>query len=293
MHNFLLATGFGLVTASIIAISAVALSLQYSVTSVPNFAHGEVMMVGAYSAWVVSKHSASIPLEILVSIFFGAIVSWSINRFVLQPFLHRKAKNLVLFVLTIACSLILQNLVLLFFGGAPRAMVMSVGGVHHVGPFRFTGMGEFTIATAVVVCLLVHVVLKYTFFGKAQRAVADHRELARVSGIHADRTVGLTWLFAGGITGLSGFILAITIGSLTPTTGSAYLLVIFAAAVVGGIGQAYGAIIGSLVIGLTMEWSALYLPSDYKIFIAFGILITMLIVRPGGIITTRLRNVAE
>ena len=74
MHNFLLATGFGLVTASIIAISAVALSLQYSVTSVPNFAHGEVMMVGAYSAWVVSKHSASIPLEILVSIFFGAIV---------------------------------------------------------------------------------------------------------------------------------------------------------------------------------------------------------------------------
>jgi branched-subunit amino acid ABC-type transport system permease component len=293
VHNFLLASGFGLVTSAIIAISAVALSLQYSVTSVPNFAHGEVMMVGAYSAWVVSKHQASLPLELVVAVFFGAIVSWSINRFVLQPFLHRKAKNLVLFVLTIAVSLILQNLVLLFFGGSPRAMSMSVGGVHHIGPFRFTGLGEFTIIVAVLVCLLVHVILKYTFFGKAQRAVADHRELARVSGVNADRIVGFTWLFAGGITGLSGYILAITIGSLTPTTGSAYLLVIFAAAVVGGIGQAYGAMIGSLVIGMTMEWSALYLPSDYKTLIAFSILILMLIVRPGGIITTRIRNVAE
>jgi len=293
VHNFFLAVGFGLGTSAIIAISAVALSLQYSVTSVPNFAHGEVMMVGAYGAWEVSRFTSNIPLQVAVAIILGAAVSWAMNRFILQPFLHRKAKNLVLFVLTIAISLILQNLVLLVVGGQSRAMTISSGGLHHIGPFNFTTMGELSILLAVVVLLAVHVVLKYTFFGKAQRAVADHRELARVSGINAARIVGYTWLFAGAITGLSGYVLAVTIGSITPTTGNSYLLVIFAAAVVGGIGQAYGAMIGALVIGMTMEISALYLPSDYKTLIAFALLVIMLIVRPGGIITTRLRNVAD
>ncbi|MDQ1484552.1 MAG: branched-chain amino acid transport system permease protein [Actinomycetota bacterium] len=293
MHNFLLAVGFGLVTASIIAIATVALSLQYSVTNVPNFAHGEIMTLGAYGALVVSRSTNNVLLQATVSVLLGAAAAWAMNRLLLQPFLHRGAKNLVLFVVTIAISLILQNTILLIFGGANQAITVGSGALHHVGPFRFSTMSEYTILAAVVVLLLVHVILKYTSFGKAQRAVSDNRELARVSGVNADRVVGLTWLLAGAITGLAGYVLAATIGSIAPSTGNSYLLVIFAAGVVGGIGQAYGAMIGALVIGMAMELSALYLPSDYKTLIAFALLVIMLVVRPGGIITTRLRNATD
>lgn len=293
MHNFLLAVGFGLVSAAIIAISTVALSLQYSVTNVPNFAHGEIMTIAAYGALVVSRHASSVPLEVVAAVLLGAFFAWAMNRLLLQPFLHRGAKNLVLFVVTIAISLILQNLVLLIFGGANQALTIGSGAVHKVGPFRFSTMSEFTLLAAVLVMLIVHVVLRYTAFGKAQRAVADNRELARVSGVNADRIVGMTWLLAGAITGLAGYVLAATIGSIAPSTGNAYLLVIFAAGVVGGIGQAYGAMIGALIIGMAMELSALYLPSDYKSLVAFALLVIMLVVRPGGIITTRLRNATD
>ncbi|MDT5120394.1 MAG: branched-chain amino acid transport system permease protein [Mycobacterium sp.] len=293
MHNFLLATGFGIVTASIIALATVALSLQYSVTNVPNFAHGEIMTIGAYGALEVSRHANNVPLEVIVAVGLGATFAWGMNKLLLQPFLHKGAKNLVLFVVTIAVSLILQNIVLLIFGGANQALTVGSGALHHVGPFQFSTMAEYTIVAAAIVLLLVHVILKYTAFGKAQRAVSDNRELARVSGVNADRIVGLTWLLSGAITGLAGFVLAATIGSIAPSTGNSYLLVIFAAGVVGGIGQAYGAIIGALVIGMTMELSALYLPSDYKTLIAFALLVVTLVVRPGGIITTRLRNATD
>ncbi|MDT7547241.1 MAG: branched-chain amino acid transport system permease protein [Actinomycetota bacterium] len=293
VHDLLLAIGFGLVTSSIIAIGTVALSLQYSVTNVPNFAHGEIMTIAGYGALQTSRSVHSIPLQILVSIVLGAFFAWAMNRLLLQPFLNRGARNLVLFVLTIAISLILQNTVLLIYGGQSRAFTIASGSVHHYGPFQISSMGELTVGAAVAVMLLIHVLLKYTAFGKAQRAVSDSRELSRVSGVNADRVVAVTWLLAGGIAGVAGYVLAATIGSVTPTIGNAYLIVIFAAAVVGGIGRAYGAMIGALIIGMSMEISAVYLPSEYKTVVAFSLLVLALIFRPGGILSTKVRNAVD
>jgi branched-subunit amino acid ABC-type transport system permease component len=135
--------------------------------------------------------------------------------------------------------------------------------------------------------------LRYTKFGKAQRAVSDSPELARVRGIDADRVVEVTWIFAGAIAGLTGFVLAASVGSFGPNLGMQFLLVVFAAAIVGGIGQPYGAMLGALLIGLAMEISALYIASDYKEAVAFGVLILMLLVRPGGLIPTKIRNAVE
>jgi branched-subunit amino acid ABC-type transport system permease component len=293
VHDLLLAIGFGLVTSSIISIGTVALSLQYSVTNVPNFAHGEIMTIAGYGALQTSRSVHSIPLQLLVSIVLGAFFAWAMNRLLLQPFLNRGARNLVLFVLTIAISLILQNTVLLIYGGQSRAFTIASGSVHHFGPFQISSMGELTVAAAIAVMLLVHVLLKYTAFGKAQRAVSDSRELSRVSGVNADRVVAVTWLLAGGIAGVAGYVLAATIGSVTPTIGNAYLIVIFAAAVVGGIGRAYGAVIGALIIGMSMEISAVYLPSEYKTVVAFSLLVLALIFRPGGILSTKVRNAVD
>ncbi|MGH7860612.1 MAG: branched-chain amino acid ABC transporter permease, partial [Candidatus Dormibacteraceae bacterium] len=159
------------------------------------------------------------------------------------------------------------------------------------GPFRFTPNDLWIIISAAVVLLSVHAVLRYTKFGKSQRAVSDDPSLARVSGIDSDRVINLTWLWAGAMTGFAGFVLAASVGAFDPTLGFTFLLVIFAAAVVGGVGQPYGAMLGALLIGVAMEVSALYISSEYKQVVAFVLLILTLLVRPSGLIPARARNV--
>jgi branched-subunit amino acid ABC-type transport system permease component len=283
MSNFLLGIGFGLVTASILALATVPLSLQMSVARIPNFAHGEILTVGAYAAYVVNEHVSNIYLAALAAVLAGGAVAFLMNALLLQPFARRRPKLLILFILTIAASLIIQNVILLFFTGNSLAYKFPASTSHHVGPFLLTGMNLFTIAAAVVVMLAVHVLLKYTKFGKAQRAVADSRDLAQVTGINSERIIQLTWLLDGLIAGFAGFLLGISSGTLSPTLGQGYLLVIFAAAILGGIGRPYGAMAGALFIGLAMEVSALYIPASYKEVVAFGLLILTLLLRPNGI----------
>jgi branched-subunit amino acid ABC-type transport system permease component len=283
MSNLLLALGFGLVTASILALAAVPLSLQMSVSRIPNFAHGELVTVGAYAAYGVSLHVNNVPLEVIAAAAAGGVVGYLLNALLLQPFAKRRSKVLILFILTIAASLIIQNIILLIFTGTNLAFPIQSSAPHQLGPFLLTTQDLLIIVAAIVVMLAVHVVLKYTKFGKAQRAVADNRELAGVRGINSDHIVRMTWLMDGIIAGLAGFVLGISSGTLTPTLGQSYLLVIFAATILGGIGKPYGAMAGSLVIGLAMEISALYIAPDYKEAVAFVLLALTLIFRPSGI----------
>ena len=286
LHDLLLAIGFGCVTASILALSTVALSLQFSVTNIPNFAHGEIMTAGAYGALVTQRLTHNVLFAGVVACALGGLLALFLNWAVLAPFVRSGAKRLVLFILTIASGLVLQNVILLIFGGANLPFALPLSPSHQVGPFIFTERSELIIGAAVAIMLLIHVILRYTKFGKAQRAVADSRELARVSGIDAAQVIRLTWLLAGAIGGLAGFVLAVSIGSITPTLGNTFLLVIFAAAIVGGIGKPYGAMLGALVIGMAMEVSALYIPADYKPVVAFAFLIITLLLRPNGLFPT-------
>jgi branched-subunit amino acid ABC-type transport system permease component len=283
MSNLMLGVGFGFVTASILALATVPLTLQMSVARIPNFAHGEILTAGAYAAYVVNEHVINIYLSALAAVAAGGVVAYLMNVLMLQPFARRKPRLLILFILTIAASLIIQNIILLFFTGNSLAYRLPSSPPHHVGPFLLTGMNVFTIVAAVVVMLAVHLLLKYTKFGKAQRAVADSRELAQVAGINSERIIRITWLLDGLIAGFAGFLLGISSGTLTPTLGQGYLLVIFAAAILGGIGRPYGSMAGALFIGLAMEISALYIPASYKEVVAFGLLIVTLLLRPNGI----------
>src|SRR5487761_1182579 len=164
MSNFWLGVGFGLVTASILALATVPLSLQMSVARIPNFAHGEILTVGAYAAHVGNFYEAA-----LAAAAAGGAVAFLMNLLFLQPFARRRPKLLILFILTIAASLIIQNLLLLFFTGNSLAYKLPASTSHKIGPFLLTGLNLFTIAAAIVVMVAVHVLLKYTKFGKAQR----------------------------------------------------------------------------------------------------------------------------
>ncbi len=287
MSTLLLAIGFGLVTSAVIALSAVALSLQFSISNIPNFAHGEFLTLGAYGAFVAQVFTHNLVIDAIGAVVFAAAAGWLVNTAVIEPFVRRGAKITFLFVLTIAVSLILQNGLIMVFGGTTQTLVLTPQNFIQVGPFHWTPVDLAVMVTALAIMVALHFVLRYTTFGKAQRAVADNRELAAVSGIDTARIVHLTWLLAGGIAGVAGFVIAMSGGTFNPTTGYSYLLVTFAAAVIGGLGRPYGAMLGALVIGIATEISGAFLNASYKQVIAIALLVVVLLLRPAGLFTPK------
>jgi branched-subunit amino acid ABC-type transport system permease component len=285
------AIGFGMVTAAILAVSTVAVTLQYGVTQVPNFAQGDIMTLGAYAAYQTEVFTHNIFLDAIVAVVICAVFAALMNYGVIQPFQKKGTRNIIILIVTAAISLILQNGILAVYGGAPVNYKLPESQPLTSGLFKWTTLDVEIMVSALLVLVSVHLVLRYTKFGKSQRAVSDDPQLARVTGINSERVINLTWLWAGAMTGFSGFTLAISIGAFDPSLGFAFLLVIFAAAVVGGIGQPYGAMLGALLIGVTMEVGAAYISSEYKQVIAFLLLMAALLFRPSGLIAARAKNI--
>jgi len=285
--------GFGLVTASIIALASVAFSLQFSVTTTPNFAHGELLTVGAYGALVAQTLTHSLILEIIAAMAAGAVVASAMNLAILQPFLKAGAKRLTIFLVTVSIGLVIQNVLLIAFGGAPSAYELPAFDLKQVGPFLWTTLDEWIMLATLGTLLLLHIVLRYTKFGKSLRAVSDNPQLARVTGINTPRVIQLTWGIDGLIAGFAGFVLAAYVGSITPTIGFSFLVVVFAASVIGGLGRPYGTLVGALLIGVAMEVSASYLPAEYKTSVAFALLILTLLFRPSGVFATQIWKFSE
>jgi branched-subunit amino acid ABC-type transport system permease component len=280
---FLHAVGFGIVTASIIALSAVALSLQWGVSNIPNFAHGEFLTAGVYGALVGHAIVANLFVDILVGAAAAAIVAWITNLAVIERFLKTGLPIPMLFVVTIGISIVIQNAIAMIWGSQVRTFPSTGQSLHHIGPFLWTTVEEGVIAAAVLIMIGLHLVLRYTDFGKAIRSVADDRALAQACGIKTGQVVNLTWMLAGALAGTAGVVLGAASGSFNPTTGYSFLLVTFSAAVIGGIGQPYGAMIGALIVGIATEVSAAYLPASYKQVFAVSLLVLFLFIRPNGI----------
>ncbi|MFZ0215685.1 MAG: branched-chain amino acid ABC transporter permease [Candidatus Dormiibacterota bacterium] len=288
MHLVVLAVGFGLVTASVLALASVGLTLQFGVTNYVNFAFGDFLTVGAYLAWT---SNVQLHLPIWAAALIGALgmglAALVINRLVLQPFVDRRAPLLYLLIVTFGLSLILNNGVLAIWGpDFQRYAVSSAQPPINVGPFVLTATQLVIIGVACLVMIGVHLLLTRTKLGKAMRAMSDNPDLARVSGIDTGRVTAFTWFLSGGLAGLAGVVLALNITAIQPSFGSEILFVIFAAVILGGIGSAYGAMLGALVIGLVTEISAVWL-SSYKNDVAFAVLILVLLLRPNGLIRSR------
>ncbi len=291
MHTLqllLLSAGFGLITASILAIAAVGLSLQFGVTNYINFAYGDLMTFGVYTAFVFNQRlGLNIWVGLVGAIILTAVLSWLLNIFILQPFADRGSSPIIMLVVTLGVSLILQNVVLAIFGSQFQNYTVNTGSPLHLGPFLFTPLQLGIIGLAIVAMLGVHILLRYTRLGRAMRAVSDSPELARISGINTRMIINVAWVLTGALAGLSGVVLALNVASFTPTVGFGFLFVIFAAVILGGIGRPYGAIIGALIVGVATEMSAAFISSEYKDAIALAILIIALLIRPEGIFASR------
>lgn len=280
--------GFGLITASVLALAAVGLTLQFGVTNFVNFAYGEMLTIGAYFAFVMNTVlHLNIWLGMLIAAALTGVVSLLINVFVIQPFVRRKSPLIILLVVTIGLSLFLENGIQAIWGPEFKQYSISIGTPVHVGPLILTWQQIIIILIAVAAMTGIHILLKYSRIGKAMRAMSDNPELAKISGINTTRITNLTWLLSGFLAGLAGVVLAMNVNSFTPALGSEFLFIIFAAVILGGIGRPYGAMLGALVIGLAMEESASFMDSAYKTVVAFMILVLLLLFRPQGILPSR------
>lgn len=284
--NLLVPTiGFGIVTASILALAAVGFTLQFSVTGVVNFAFGDLMTLAAYMAWLVNTGLHwNLWIGAIAGMVVLAVVSLLMNRLLLQPFVRKRTDLFGLLIVTFAFGLILENALQAVFGPTFQSYVYPPSPSVNALGMTFTVNQLVIVGLAVLVMVFVHVLLRYTRVGKAMRAMADDPALARACGIKVGRITDLAWLISGALAGLAGFVLVLNTASFSPSTGEGFLLVIVAAAVLGGVGRPYGAMLGALVVGLVTEVSVIVLPPEDKSVAAFVILILVLLLRPQGII---------
>jgi branched-subunit amino acid ABC-type transport system permease component len=285
VSTLLPAIGFGIVTASILAVAGVGFTLQFGVTNILNLAYGDTMTAAAFVAYLITRAGVSAWLALVGGAAFGAVFSVLLNRVIYTPFVRHGTRLFGMIIVTIAISLILQNGLLAVFGANFFSLQMPRPSSVHVAGMVFTTVQLAIIGIAVAAMLLIHLLLRYTKLGKAMRATATDPELARNCGIATDRVIDVAWAISGALCGLAGVVLVMNVTAFTDTTGSQFLIPIVAVAVLGGIGQPYGAMLGALVIGIASELAAAIISPDYKDVVAFVILVIVLLARPQGILS--------
>jgi branched-subunit amino acid ABC-type transport system permease component len=286
VNLFWLSVGFGFVTASVLAIAAVGLSLQFGITNYVNFAYGDFMALGGFFAYVVNNEV--IHLDIWIALVIGSLamglLAVILNRLILDPFARRFSTPHYVLIVTFGLSLIMLNSEYSIWGAQVRFFNMPITVAMRIGPLRLTKNQLIVMGIAAALMLAVHTMLKTTRLGKSMRAMSDNTTLAMTSGIDTKRITTITWFLSGTLAGVAGTVLGISEGNLTPASGELFLFVIFAAVILGGIGSIYGAMGGALLIGLATEISAAFINPAYKLDIAFVILILTLLIRPSGLI---------
>lgn len=287
MSLFVESIGFGLLTAAVLALAAVGFTLQFAVTNVLNLAYSGVMIVAAYAAYAVNQAGVSIWIGALAAIAAGSLLSLFLNNGIYRPFQRRGTPPVSLVIVSLGMLLILEFGTQAVAGPTNVSYVMNQGATLKAGSFELTVAQVAMIILSIVVMLLVHLMMRYTRLGKAMRATSANRNLARNCGIRTDRVVTITWLVTGALCGLAGAVFGMNAGTFGATSTDVFLVLILAAVFLGGPGEAYGAMLGALVIGLATEISASFIVSDYKDVVAFVILIAMLTVRPNGLLGAR------
>jgi len=284
MSIFMASVGFGLITSAVLAIAAVGFTLQFAVTDVLNLAFAAVMTAGAFTAYGLNRADVSVWLALPVAMVACAVLSVALNLLVYAPFQRRGSAPITIVIVSLGMALIIEFGIQAAVGGISVSYKMSQGPSVRAGGLVLSTVQLVVIGLSLLVMLGTHVLLRYTKLGKSMRATAANKTLARNCGIRTGRVITITWALTGALCGLAGVVFAIDAGSFDATATDLFLVLILAAVFLGGPGQAYGAMLGAVVIGLATEISAAYITPDYKYVIAFLALLVMLGVRPTGLL---------
>ncbi|MFZ1171067.1 branched-chain amino acid ABC transporter permease [Bradyrhizobium sp.] len=272
----------GLVSGLLIALPAIALSLTYGILNFANFSIGAMITTGAYLAYMFN---ASLGAPIVVAAPAAAIglalVAIAIQRGVYRQI--RNADHVTLLVASMGVAFVLENVLRFFYGSDVRTLDVPVARPLLWNGLRLNHEQLIIAVVALSAMVVVAFILKRTRLGRAMRAISDDPDLAEVRGIGHARTVDWTWAISGALTALAGILIALD-GVVDPTMGTNYLVSVFAAAVIGGIGNPFGAVAGALIIGLVEETSALAVSTTYRQGVSFAVLVLVLLLRPQGLV---------
>ena len=274
----------GLQSGSIYALVALGYSMVYGIIMLLNFAHGDIIMVGAYAAWFCLCGFAGNPiLAIIAAIFVCVLLGVSIEKVAYAPL--RQSPRLSLLITAIGVSYLLENLAQLLFGAGAKSMpsfmptsTISIGGIDVSWTAIIT-----LIVTAISMAALT-LLVKKSKMGKAMRATAQNRKMAMLLGIDADRIISLTFIIGSSLAAIGGVLIANHVGQVNFFIGFIAGIKAFTAAVLGGIGSIPGAMVGGLVLGLCESFATGYISSAYEDALAFALLVLILIFRPAGIL---------
>ncbi len=276
---------------AIIAITAVGLSLVFGTTRLINFAHGEFVAIGAASAFFFSTSPGGLPLVLaaVLAMVVTALVAGGFEVAMWRPMRRRGTGLIQMFIVAIGLSLLLRHVLLIVFGSRRwQYDEYALQRSWDLGLIRITPRDLIITVLAFAIMLAVAWMLQRTRIGKAMRAVSDNADLAQASGIDTERVILVVWLVGGGLAGLGGVFFGLT-QAVYSDMGFALLLLMFAGVILGGLGSAYGAMLGSLVIGLVSQLSTLWFPASLQYMWALLVMIVVLLVRPEGILGRRER----
>lgn len=313
----------GFVTGCVYALGAIGVTLIFGILRFAHFAHGDMMTMGTFIAWVLAGALAAMGVVLPVPLGFAvlpvamaltAVIALGLDKGFYAPLRRRGAKPVTLLIASIGVTLMIQGLIRLVFGSGTRDFFVgneekviyridfsAIGGTR---PFVISQPQLMMFAVTIIAVLALHYFLTRSRLGKAMRAMADNPDLAQVSGINTKMVVVVTWLIAGALAALAGTMLALDV-NLRPDLAFNIILPIFAAAVVGGLGNVYGAVAGGMLIGFAealavFNWTVILrpfqsvlpwnlpsdlsvVPTEYKLTVAFVILVITLLARPTGI----------
>src|SRR5437879_2346684 len=284
---YVAALGFGLVSMSVIAIAAVGFTMQFSITNMINLAYGQVMISSAYVAYYINRAGVTIWVGMIAGAVFGAVFSFLLNRLVYAPFQRKGTSHIGMVIVSLAVSLMLATLLLPIVGYFSVSSQEHAGNLVRLGDIVVTNNQIAIILLSVALMLGIHALLRYTRLGKAMRATAANPTLARNCGIPTQRVIDMVWLITGALCGLAGVIAALNSDSFVIASGAGFLITALAAAVLGGAGQPYGAMIGAVIIGLITELRAAAWAPEYSEVVAFGVLVLVMVLRPQGLLAKR------
>ncbi|XRQ02766.1 branched-chain amino acid ABC transporter permease [Actinomadura welshii] len=271
---------------AIIAITSVGLSLIFGTTRLVNFAHGEMVTLGAVIAWFLNLQGPSWQLipATLVAVVAGVGIGGAIERGIWRPLRRRGVALIQMFIVSIGLALLIRHGVQVWFGAVAQPYNdYQIQDRISWGPLSITPRDLTIIAISFAVLVAVGLGLQRTRIGKAMRAVSDNRDLAESSGIDVSRVILYVWMLAGGLAALGGVFYGVS-ENVSFNMGFRLLLLMFASVILGGLGTAYGAIAGSLVVGIVAQVSTLWLPTELQNAWALIVLILVLLFRPQGIL---------
>lgn len=285
----------GIVLGVTLALGAIGLTLTYNILRFANFAHGEFLTFGAYFALIFVSLFAgaqtlgpltfgwsflgAIVCALVLTALLALIVDWLLYR----P-LRKSDIQVALVIASFGASLMLRNLVVFVWGSQPEYYTRNIAIANEIAPgVRLTANEIFVVLLTALLMLALHLFLSRTALGKQMRAVSDNPALAQVTGIDVRRVVRWTWIIGGGLAAVAGVMFGLTV-QISPEMGFNLILPLFAAAILGGIGSIYGAVLGGLIIGLAQSLSVPLIGAEYKPAVAFALMFLILLVYPKGIL---------